>query len=119
MWTRQPIKDSAQVSTIRFVPLQLAQARVPIRLLNAARVNRLAASTRFLISRQGWKNIVIGDALAVRRRSIVFYPNNARLAAKRLAAQLGFVSVLRPGSRQVTVLLGRDAAALTRKRTTI
>ena len=116
MWKPQVVQRTAQSATIRFVPLRLAQARLPIRILNAARVNRLAANTRMIIARRGWKNVVIGNAPATRMRSIVLYPAKARPAAQRLAAQLGFASALRPRSREVTVILGRDASALARKR---
>lgn len=118
MWRPQVVQRTAQSSTIRFVPLREAGANIRIRVLNAARVDRLAARTRILMARRGWKNVGIGNALAVRTRSVVLYPSNARLTAQRLAAQLGFVSALRASSREVTVLLGRDAAVLARKRAT-
>ena len=118
MWKPQLVQRTAQSATIRFVPLRLAQARLPIRILNAARVNRLAANTRMIIARRGWRNVVIGNAPSTRMRSIVLYPAKDRPAAQRLAAQLGFASALRPRSREVTVLLGRDATALVRKRRT-
>lgn len=114
----QVVQRTAETSRIRFVPLRQAQARVPIRVLNAARVDRLAANTRSLMSRQGWKNVAIGNASTVHKRSVVYYPASARPVAQRLAAQLGFASALRAGSGDVTVLLGRDAAALVRKRAT-
>lgn len=115
-WSNPPLKRTAEASRVRYVPLRLAQGRVPIRLLNAAGVNRLAANTRLLIFRRGWKNVVIGNAPAVRTRSLVLYPAGARHAAQQLAAQLGFASALRSNSREVTVLLGRDALRMRRKR---
>jgi hypothetical protein len=118
MWKPQIVHRTAQSSTIRFVPLRQAQARTPIRVLNAARVHRLAANTRSIMSRRGWKNVVIGNAAAVRTHSVVLYPATARPAAQRLAAQLGFASVLRAGSREVTVLLGRDAVTLRKRAAT-
>jgi hypothetical protein len=113
---RAPAVRVAQANTIRFVPLRQAQSGVPVRVLNAARIDRLAANTRSLMVRRGWKNIVIGNAAALRVRSIVLYPANVRLAAQRLAAQLGFPSALRAGKGEVTILLGSDAAAAVRRR---
>jgi hypothetical protein len=118
MWRPQLVQRTARSATVRFVPLRPALARIPIRVLNAARVDRLAANTRLIMARRGWKNVIIGNAPAARTRSLILYPAEARPAARRLAAQLGFASALRAGSRQVTVLLGRDASRLMRKRST-
>ena len=52
----------------------------------------------------------VGDAPAVRMRSIILYPADRRRTAERLSAQFGFAIAQRPGARQVTILLGRDAA---------
>lgn len=82
-----------------------------IRLLNAARVDRLAARTQAYLGRFGWRQIRVGDAAAVRPRSLILYPNGAQAAAKRLSARLGFPTAPRNDVRQLTILLGRDAAA--------
>ena len=82
-----------------------------IRVLNAARVSRLAAQTRVYLQRLGWYRVAIGDAAAARARSLIVYPQGQRAQAARLSARLGFATAQRPGVRQVTVLLGRDAAA--------
>ena len=103
-------------SAVRFVPLSAARDRVAVRVINAARVDRLAATTRSLIVRRGWSNVTIGNAAAIRARSIVLYPAALRAAARRLAAQLGLRSAPRAGRGEVTVLLGRDATLLVRRR---
>jgi hypothetical protein len=118
LWKPQLVQRTAQSSTVRFVPLRQAQARVAIRVLNAARVHRLAANTRLIMARRGWNNVVIGNSRMARTHSLILYPARSRLAAQQLAAQLGFASALQAQSRQVTVLLGRDATRLVRKRTT-
>jgi hypothetical protein len=96
-WKRQP----AQV--VKFAN---------VRLLNAARVDKLAARTRTYLGRFGWRQIVIGDAPTVRSRSLILYPAGSRVAASRLSARFGFAMMPRSDVRQLTVLLGRDAAGL-------
>jgi hypothetical protein len=110
------IRQAAESASVRYVPLRQAGDRVAVRVLNAARVDRLAANTRRLMAQRGWKNVVIGNAAAVRARSIVLYPAHFRAAAQRLALQLGFRSAARAGTGGVTVLLGSDAAALVKRR---
>jgi LytR cell envelope-related transcriptional attenuator/Tetratricopeptide repeat len=96
----------------RFVPLREASFnRRPLRLLNAARVHRLAARTRLNLAGSGWSRVTIGDAAAVRPRSLIVYPARQREVAARLSAQTGIAMAERPGVRMVTVLLGRDATA--------
>ncbi len=116
-WQPTLVASSARSATIRFVPLKQAAAasRSPsVRLLNAARVEGLAARTRTLLATRGWRNIAIGDAALARPSSLVVYPAAGRSTAKRLAAQFGIPSMLRPDVKHVTLLIGRDAA--TRKR---
>jgi hypothetical protein len=83
-----------------------------VRILNAARVNRLAARTRSYLVNRGWSPMVIGNAPKVRARSVIFYPPERRRTAQRLSAQFGFVIAQRPGAREITVLLGQDAARI-------
>lgn len=90
---------------------QRAAQSIDVRILNAARVDKLAARTRSYLSGYGWKSIVIGDAASVRARSLIVYPRGAQAAASRLSARLGFAMAPRHDVRQLTVLLGRDAAA--------
>jgi hypothetical protein len=81
-----------------------------LRLLNAARIDRLAARTRSYLSRYGWRDFAVGDAASVRARSLIVYPKGSEAAAHRLSARLGFATAPRSGVRQLTILLGRDAA---------
>jgi hypothetical protein len=86
------------------------QYRGGLRVLNAARVEKLAARTRSYLGRFGWQNVAVGDAASTRARSLIVYPLAARTEARRLSARLGFATAPRQDVRQVTVLLGRDAA---------
>jgi hypothetical protein len=110
-WRALTVGRTQRSATVRFIPLRQAAARpAGVRLLNAARVDRLAARTRTYLSGRGWRAISIGDAPAVRLRSVIFYPADKRRMAERLSTQFGFAIVQRSGARQVTILLGRDAA---------
>jgi tetratricopeptide (TPR) repeat protein len=86
-----------------------------VEILNAARINRLAARTRLIAVGKGWSNVSVGDAGAVRSDSVVLYPLAARLTAARLAAQFGFRAEHDPNRKHITVLLGQDAARLVAK----
>jgi hypothetical protein len=81
-----------------------------LRVLNAARVSKLAARTRSYLHKFGWSDVVIGDAAAPRTRSLIVYPQGKRAEANRLSTKLGFATAQWAGVRQLTVLLGRDAA---------
>ena len=96
---------------MRFVPLRQASLLpVKVRLLNAARVNRLAARTRNWLTAKGWQGLAIGDAATTRTRSMIYYPMSKRALAQRLSAQFGFAMKPRSYGSQITVLLGADAA---------
>ena len=115
-WASLVVKQSPQSATVRFVPLRQASARfASVRLLNAARVQGLAANTRATLFGRGWRSIAIGDANAIRARSLVLYPAHRRSTALSLARQFGFASAERATGREITVLLGRDAAQLARR----
>jgi hypothetical protein len=112
-WRPVAVGRSQRSATIRFVPLRQASASVSrVRILNAARVNRLAARTRSYLVNRGWSPMVIGDAPRIRARSVIFYPPERRRTALRLSAQFGFMIAQRPGAREITVLLGQDAARI-------
>jgi hypothetical protein len=101
----------------RSQPAQLARRPDPaqladLRILNAARVEKLAARTSAYLGRFGWREIAVGDAEAVRQRSLILYPKGSQAAASRLATRLGFATAARNDVRQLTILLGRDAASL-------
>jgi tetratricopeptide (TPR) repeat protein len=100
-----------QQLALRFVPLQPAA-----RLLNAARVEGLAARTREALLGKGWRKIEIGNAPAVRERTLVLYPSQERAKAERLVAQLGVGTVQPSFAGRITVLLGRDIARTTTRR---
>lgn len=110
-WRALMVGRTQRSATVRFVPLRQAAMRpTGVRVLNAARVDRLAARTRKYLAGRGWRAISIGDAGSVRERSVIYYPPDRRRTAERLSAQFGFLIAQRPGARQVTILLGRDAA---------
>jgi tetratricopeptide (TPR) repeat protein len=98
----------------RTQPAQLARRPEPVlfanvRILNAARAEKLAARTRAYLGHFGWKEIAVGDADVIRQRSLIVYPKGSQAAATRLAARLGFATAARNDVRQLTILLGRDA----------
>ena len=112
-WSSLTLARNDRSTTVRFVPLREANALpARVRLLNAARVNRLAARTRTWLSARGWAAMSIGNADAVRSRSVILYPKSQRLLARRLGNQFGFAIEERPNVRFVTMLLGRDAARI-------
>ena len=111
MWRATTVARTDTSTKIRFVPLRQATTYpVRVRLLNAARVEKLAARTRNWLVTRGWRGMAIGDAPATRTRSVVYYPSDKRVLAQRLAAQFGFAMAPRPSGTQITVLLGSDAA---------
>lgn len=111
VWTATTIARTKQSTTLRFVPLRQAYAQpVRVRLLNAARVNRLAARTRTWLNARGWRGLSIGNATATRTHSVILYPVGKRAFAQRLSAQFGFPLARRASGAHVTVLLGSDAA---------
>jgi len=102
--SRQP-----KVAEVRWAQLSSPTPRFPIRLLNAARYQGLAARTRTAMLNQGWRRIEIGNARWVRSQSLVMYPASRTAEAKRIAARFGARTMLVKNSRAVTVLLGRDS----------
>jgi hypothetical protein len=93
----------------RWVPLRQASAPQEIQLLNAARSQGLAARTRSALLDRGWRKIAIGDARAVRQRSLVLYAPAHASVALRLAARFHCKTRKTAGIRNVIVLLGRDS----------
>jgi tetratricopeptide (TPR) repeat protein len=106
-WEARTVARTATSTTIRF-------AKAPqsaVTLLNAARIQGLAARTRAYLAARGFRGARIGDAPAVRRQSAILYSAADQPRAERLAAQFGFALERRDGNRPgVTILLGRDAA---------
>ncbi len=111
VWRITTLARSDISTKLRFVPLREASAYpVRVRLLNAARVDRLATRTRNWLTARGWRGLAIGDARTTRTRSMIYYPAGQRALAQRLSAQFGFALAPRMSGAQITVLLGTDAA---------
>jgi len=109
-WRGQVVSAAPQKVTVKWVPMtQVAAARPNIRLLNAARVQGLAARNRDYLFDRGWRKIQIGDASAMRDRSLVLYPALRPQLGRILAAQFGFRAQPTDSSEAFLVLLGRDA----------
>jgi tetratricopeptide (TPR) repeat protein len=100
---KKPTPQAQRLATVK--PVEL-------RILNAARVDRLAARTRAYLGDFGWRRVEIGDAAKVRSRSLIIYPTGSRAAASKLSSRFGFAMAPRNDVRQLTILLGRDAANL-------
>jgi hypothetical protein len=106
-WESKTVARTATSTSIRFE----RKPQPAVTLLNAARVQGLAARTRAYLSGRGFTGARIGDAPAVRRQSAILYSQADARRAERLAAQFGFALEKREGAKAgVTILLGRDAA---------
>ena len=111
VWAATTVARTNRSTTVRFVPLREANAQpIKVRLLNAARIDRLAARTRVWLAARGWRGMSIGNAQVARSRSLILYPANQRAMAQRLSAHFGFPIAPRASGSQVLVLLGNDAA---------
>jgi hypothetical protein len=107
-WRPTVIARTAQSTIVRWVALNTGPIVPNVRLLNAARSQGLAARTRGYLLARGWRQIEIGDANAVRERSLVLYPRERQATGRSLAAQFGVRSAMLQHGRQIVVLLGRD-----------
>lgn len=113
LWRSMTVARTSRSTTVRWVPLREASAQpAQVRLLNAARVNRLAARTHAWLAARGWRGMAIGDAPSTRTRSLIVYPAGQRALAQRLSNQFGFALEERSNIKVVTMLLGRDAARI-------
>lgn len=113
IWRSTTVAEAARRPTLRWVPLREASASpAKVRILNAARVNRLAARTRAWLVARGWSPMGIGDAPVTQAQSVIVYPRGQRALAKRLSNQFGFAMEERSDTKFVTMLLGRDAAGI-------
>ena len=110
----QPAQRFASADAVRWLPLKYGPPQAPIRLLNAARTQSLAARTRVALLDRGWSKIRIGNARKIRQHSLVLYASARWAVARRLAAHLGCKAVRNDKVQNVVVLLGRDAALLRR-----
>ena len=106
-WEATTVTRTATSTTIQFEK----KAPTAVTLLNAARVQGLAARTRAYLARRGFAQAAIGDAPVTRRYSVIQFAASEQRRAERIAAQFGFALERHPGSGTgVVVLLGRDAA---------
>jgi hypothetical protein len=106
-WEGTTISRTASSTTIRFEK----KAQPAVTILNAARIQGLAARTRTFLAGRGFFGAHIGDAPIVRAQSAILYAPGDAVRAERLAAQFGFALERREGAKAgVTILLGRDAA---------
>lgn len=106
-WEAKTVVRTATSTTIRFE----RKAQPVVTLLNAARIQGLAARTRAFLAGRGFAGAKIGDAPAIRRQSAIVYSSADAARAERLAAQFGFALERREGAKAgLIVLLGRDAA---------
>ncbi|MCL6684511.1 LytR C-terminal domain-containing protein [Sphingomonas alba] len=104
----QPVRSASHARQQKIE--QLADMPVRLRVLNAARVDKLAARTRTYLGQFGWRNILVGNAAVTRPKSLILYPQAARAEAMRLSNRFGFAMAPRADVKQLTILLGRDAA---------
>lgn len=106
-WQGTTVTRTATSTTLRFDK----RPQTVVTLLNAARIQGLAARTRAYLTGRGFSGARIGDAPAVRAQSAILYSQAEARRAERLAAQFGFALEKREGAKSgVTILLGRDAA---------
>jgi len=99
---------TALADPVRWIPLPLSRAVPGVQVLNAARSRGLAASARTVLFGRGWRAVGIGDATAVRRTSVVYYPAHRAALGRRLAAQFGVQAKL-TDHHNVVLVLGRDS----------
>ena len=106
-WEARTVTRTATATTINFE--QKPQSTVT--LLNAARIQGLAARTRAYLEGRGFASARIGDAPEVRKQSAILYTVADARRAERLASQFGFTLERHQGAESgLTILLGRDAA---------
>jgi hypothetical protein len=114
-WEARTVTRTATSTTIHFDKKPQAE----VTLLNAARVQGLAARTRAYLATRGFSGARIGDAPAVRQRSAILFGAADTRRAERIAAQFGFALERHEGNKGgLTILLGRDAAREIRSRPT-
>jgi hypothetical protein len=88
--------------------LPMATVARPVRLLNAARRQGLAARNREQLAQAGWRRVTIGDAPRVRLASLVLYPADKRSEARQLADRVRIGTLRQEARADILVLLGRD-----------
>ena len=88
--------------------VRLAAPARPVRLLNAARIEGLAARRRVELRAAGWSQITIGDATRRRSVSVLLYPAGQHEAARKMANRLGIAAIRIAPRNDFLALLGRD-----------
>jgi hypothetical protein len=107
LWRATLFARTASTGPVRWMALAHGGARPNVQVLNAARVQGLAASARTVLVNRGWRKIAIGDAAQAQQQSIVLYPRDRAGLGRSLAAQFGIGSRMVEGDVLVLVL-GRD-----------
>lgn len=106
-WEPKSVTRTATSTTIQFE----RRVQPQVTLLNAARVQGLAARTRAYLAIRGFTGARIGDAPAVRKQSAILYGAADAPRALRLVAQFGFELERRENFNSgLIILLGRDAS---------
>lgn len=82
----------------------------PVRLLNAARRQGLAARHAERLKSDGWDRLEVGNASRVRRASLILYPAARVSEARRLAVHLEIGAMHVARRSDILVLLGRDVS---------
>lgn len=108
VWQPRRSIRTASADAGRWIPLAMSRAKPAVQVLNAARRDGLAASARSVLVGRGWRGIGIGNATALRRTSVVFYPRNRAALGRRLAAQFGVPAQMGMNDH-VVLVLGRDS----------
>ena len=125
---RQPVRPRPAPTPLAMPPAILARAATPVRfsslappladqqslridgrervllVLNAARVQGLAARTRRYLAAHGVREALVGDAPRVRERSVIIAPPSQWARAKALARSLKFAPRTIRGTRLMLVL---------------
>ena len=86
------------------------QVHAPLRILNAARVQGIAARTRSLLASKGVGRADIGDAPDRRQHSELRYARGEEARAQTLASKLPFKVMMVERDGPLTLLVGRNAA---------
>ena len=111
LWAARAVATTPRSVTVKF------DQRPAMVVLNAARVQGIAARTRDYLAARGFAATRIGDAPRTSVQTVIRYPSEARSRATRIAAQFPFAPRLEQGDGPLTLIVGRDAASNRRDRT--
>ncbi len=93
-------------------PVALARndtVHAPLRILNAARIEGIAARTRALLAAKGFKGIEIGNAPGRRMVTEIHFAPADRDRARGIASRLPYAVAMVERAGPLVLLLGRDA----------